>query len=288
MNYFPRSLSSEPPNDGKPVNSVSELFSSSKNSLSNLSNRVESLLEGVTIPKTWEKVFEDREDLASVFEFLENFPIDSKSGYRYFPKKCDIFRALELCPSDSVRVVIFGQDPYHSLEPDGNPTAVGLAFSVRSNAKIPSSLSNIFRELKREYSDFEFSSGNLTKWAKQGVLLLNTCLTVVPYRPKSHGSIWMNFILKIISVVSEKNPNVIWVLWGKDAQSMKRHLPPRNISLETSHPSGYSANRGFLGCGHFSKINEILVSLSSNPIDWNLKETKPNWDSNVEVVEIDL
>lgn len=193
---------------------------------------------------------------------------------RWYPRKVDLFRAFWLCPLLLTRVVIIGQDPYHSTEYDGTPTAVGMSFSTRRGYRFPPSLRNIFKEIQRsEGHNFTMPDhGDLTSWAKQGVLLLNTCLTVEPKKAKSHSknNFWMGFIQRVTNSINNTTPNCIYVLWGKDAQKIKPILSSQNIVLESSHPSPLSARRGFEGCGHFSQINSILAERGEEPINWNL------------------
>jgi uracil-DNA glycosylase len=165
-----------------------------------------------------------------------------------------------LTPLDEVKVVILGQDPY----PDD---ATGLAFSC--DVRVPASLRNIFNELKREYPDFEIPShGNLTKWALQGVLLMNTCLTVPRGKPKGHMGLWKGFAQMVISVINNNLSNIVFMLWGKESQSNLSLISNKYCILETSHPSPMSFNRGFNGCDHFKKANEYLKSKNRDPIDW--------------------
>lgn len=192
-----------------------------------------------------------------------------KKGYeKFFPEPDNLYKALELTSVDKVRVVILGQDPYHQMCDCGkHPRAQGLSFSVAECDSIPMSLKNIFKEIASCYPEFVIpGNGDLTRWAEQGVLLLNTCLTVVPDKPGSHSIIWHGIIEKIISLIDENNPNCIYLLWGKEAETFgNKMIPERAIKLVTSHPSGFSVHRGFFGCKHFSKVNDLL---KNNPIKW--------------------
>lgn len=217
------------------------------------------------------------EHLDNIESELEN--IDKKIGSdTFYPPAGEVFNALHLCPLQDVKVVIVGQDPYH------NPgSAHGLSFSVRNGHKINPSLMNIFKELKRSIEGFEIpKSGNLEKWAKQGVLLLNKELTVKQGSPKSHTGYWSSILKRIIQAVLQVNRSAIFVLWGSDAQALKketRFFKPTNL-LECGHPSPMNRNRDFYkydketkqesGCGHFARINEILEEMGSAKIDWTL------------------
>lgn len=212
-------------------------------------------------PATWEEVFKQADDeLELVSSILDNED-------EYYPLKCNLFRAFELCPRHKVRVIIFGQDPYHQIQYNGEPRAQGLSFSVSENDTIPSSLNNIFKEI---LSDVNVSNinGDLTPWAQQGVLLLNVCLTVRPQEAGSHKKIWLGFIDKVLKDIAQVNPNCIYVLWGVWAKSIRFMIEGNPSILEATHPSGFSANKGFYGCKHFSKINEILLELGKEEINW--------------------
>lgn len=189
------------------------------------------------------------------------------------PEPCKIFSAFELTPASRVKVILFGQDPYHTTDSDGLPTAQGFSFSVRtknSNGKpvpIPSSLRNIFKEIKNEYPDWKVpTDGNLENWAMQGVLLLNSSLTCILGRPGSLLNVgWKSFIKDVMVYVSEQSPDAIYVLWGNKARDMVDDISTSSgikikHSLTSVHPSGLSANRGFFGNNHFKEINKILGS----------------------------
>lgn len=192
----------------------------------------------------------------------------------FFPCKTNIFKAFDLCPLSDVKVVILGQDPYHATY-NGYPQANGMCFSTNRGCPIQPSLVNIYKELQREYSEFKPPHhGDLTNWANQGVLLLNTCLTVKPHQAKSHGQIWNGFIARVFSAIGEINSECIYLLWGKPAQDAASQLGERSIKLTASHPSPLSANRGnrdspaFIGCGHFRQVNEFLAKQGKSQIDW--------------------
>jgi len=186
---------------------------------------------------------------------------------KIFPPNSSIFRALEVVDFASVKVLILGQDPYHGLG-----QANGLSFSVNKEIKIPGSLKNIFLELKNDLNIPISENGDLTFWANQKILLLNSVLTVEESKPNSHKKLgWDKLTNRIISKLSERG-NMIFVLWGNSAQT-KINLIDKNYNdiLVAPHPSPLSAYRGFFGCKHFSRINKILVKNGSREIDWNLK-----------------
>lgn len=220
-------------------------------------------------PYSWERLFQKKafEELKLISTILDN---KEKAYGHYIPAKIDIFRAFDLCPIHKVNVVIFGQDPYHQILPDGKPRAQGLAFSVSKDDEIPSSLSNIFKEISEDIGTTDFFHGDLTSWAKQGILLLNTCLTVQPHLPKSHGKFWLSFVKKVIRELAVVNKDCIYVLWGNEAKSLKKFIEGTPPILEAAHPSGLSYSRGFRGCKHFSQINQILHSQNKKSIDWTL------------------
>ncbi len=179
----------------------------------------------------------------------------------------NVFRALNLTPINNVKIVILGQDPYP------NPWhATGLAFSVNKNQKLPASLVNIFHALRYDYPNIILKHGDLTAWAKQGVLLLNTCLTVAPYQPFSHQNWnWDQFIVNLLKMLNDLNQPIAFLLWGKSAQKYKIYLRNKHhLILETSHPSPLSAYRGFLNANHFIKVNQFLIKHNISPLDWNL------------------
>ena len=184
-----------------------------------------------------------------------------------FPPKDLIFNALKLTPYSKVKVVIVGQDPYH-----GEGEAHGLSFSVLDGVKIPPSLKNIYKELYNDLKIVAPNSGNLTKWAKQGVLLLNASLTVEKDKPNSHANIgWQPLTDYIIRILNTKEEPIVFILWGKFAQSKKIYITnPKHLIIESSHPSPYSANVSFFGSRPFSRTNEYLKKNNIEPIDWRL------------------
>jgi uracil-DNA glycosylase len=224
-------------------------------------------------PATWDKVFLlAKDELKTISAIVEN---QEKIHGRIYPLKKDIFNAFNLTPLNTVKVVIIGQDPYHQIiNSNGNliPRATGLSFSVRKDDMIPSSLKNIFTELSNTVRGFNIpENGDLTEWTQQGILLLNSALTVNPSEPGSHGEIWLCFIKHILKEISKVNPHCIYVLWGREAQKIKPLIGDKSIILEAAHPSGLSARRGFFGCNHFNLINEHLINLEKQTITWSLK-----------------
>ena len=185
-----------------------------------------------------------------------------------FPPADDIFNAFHLTPLADVTVVIIGQDPYHTF-----PHAHGLCFSVRPSVEIPPSLLNIYKELQDDLGCYIPNNGYLVKWAKQGVLLLNTVLTVRGHQANSHQNIgWEEFTDAVIRIVDEQEQPIVFLLCGRPAQMKKQLLTnPNHLILDASHPSPLSAYRGFFGCKHFSKTNEFLVSHGREPIDWQIE-----------------
>ena len=185
-----------------------------------------------------------------------------------FPPADEIFTAFELTPLSKVKVVIIGQDPYH-----GDGQAHGLCFSVKPDVEIPPSLVNIYKELNSDLGCYIPNHGYLTKWAEQGVLLLNTVLTVRAHQANSHRGIgWEEFTDAAIRILNEQDRPIVYLLWGKPAQTKKNMLNnPKHLILEAPHPSPLSAYRGFFGCQHFSKTNEFLVENGLAPVDWQIE-----------------
>ncbi len=188
---------------------------------------------------------------------------------KIFPAADDIFNAFHLTPLHQVKVVILGQDPYHN---DGQ--AHGLCFSVKPNVEIPPSLVNIYQELHDDLGCKIPNNGYLVKWAEQGVLLLNTVLTVRAHQANSHRGIgWEQFTDAVIEVVNREDRPIVFLLWGRPAQMKKSMLHnPKHLILEAPHPSPLSAYRGFFGCKHFSRANEFLIAHGLEPIDWQIED----------------
>ena len=220
------------------------------------------LFNGVDI--SWKPYLEEefqKDYMKKIKSFLVNC---SKKNELIYPHTKDIFRSLELTSFDNVKVVILGQDPYH-----GPNQAHGLAFSVKKNVQIPPSLQNIFKEISEDLKTKKKSSGDLTNWANQGVLLLNTCLTVSPGKPGSHSHLgWQEFTNSVIRAINAKD-YIVFILWGSHARKKKDLLSNnKNLILEAPHPSPLSAYRGFFGCKHFSKTNDFLKTNNFKEIDW--------------------
>ncbi|XWS34421.1 hypothetical protein CRYUN_Cryun21dG0037200 [Craigia yunnanensis] len=191
----------------------------------------------------------------------------SSGSVPIYPPQHLIFNALNSTPFHRVKAVIIGQDPYH-----GPGQAMGLSFSVPEGVKVPSSLVNIFKELKQDLGCSIPSHGNLEKWAAQGVLLLNTVLTVRKQQANSHAKKgWEQFTDAIIRTISQKKEGVVFLLWGNSAQEKSKLIDQtKHHILKAAHPSGLSANRGFFGCRHFSRTNQLLEQTGIPPIDWQL------------------
>ncbi len=199
-----------------------------------------------------------------------------KEGIVY-PAPKNIFRAFDLCPFDKVKVVILGQDPYHGVK-----QANGLAFAVEDSQAVPPSLQNIFKEIASDIGKpLVHTSGDLTRWAEQGVLLLNATLTVRAHNAGSHQNKgWEQFTDAVIRALSEERANLVFMLWGNYAKSKGAHIDraksstksdlvlDKHLMLEAPHPSPFSANNGFFGCKHFSKANDYLIAHNKTPIDW--------------------
>lgn len=195
---------------------------------------------------------------------------EKAGGKQIFPKGSEYFRALDLTPVDEVKVVILGQDPYH-----GAGQAHGLCFSVQPGVRIPPSLVNIYKEMQSDLGIPPARHGFLEHWARQGVLLLNSVLTVEEARAASHqGQGWEQFTDAVIRAVNEECEHVVFMLWGSYAQKKAAFVDrSRHLVLKAPHPSPLSAHNGFFGSRHFSQANEYLVSQGRNAIDWQLPET---------------
>ena len=186
-----------------------------------------------------------------------------------YPCRENLFNALKLTPYKDVKVVIVGQDPYH-----GEGEAHGLSFSVQEGIKIPPSLKNIYKEIADDLGIIEPNSGDLTKWAKRGVLLLNSSLTVVKDSPNSHKDLgWYRFTDYVIKVLNAKDEPVVFILWGNFAKSKAVFITnPKHLVITSPHPSPFSANSGFFGSKPFSKTNEFLKKNHLEPIEWDLNK----------------
>lgn len=184
-----------------------------------------------------------------------------------YPLRSNLFNALKLTPYKNVKVVIMGQDPYH-----GEGEAHGLSFSVMKGIKLPPSLKNIYKELEDDLGITPAVSGDLSKWAQEGVLLLNSTLTVIKDTPNSHKDLgWTLFTDYIIKKLNEKTEPVVFILWGNFARSKKEYITNnRHLVIESPHPSPFSARNGFFGSRPFSKTNEFLIKNNIKPIDWSI------------------
>lgn len=221
------------------------------------------------LEESWKQILAEEFEkpyFLSLKTFLEN---EFKAGQIIYPPGPKIFAALNTTPFDQVKVVILGQDPYH------NPgQAEGLSFSVSPGQKLPPSLQNIFKELKTDLNIPTPSHGSLMKWAEQGVLLLNATLTVRENQPGSHQKKgWEDFTDSIIRELSHRKSGVIFVLWGKYAQAKANLIDTtKHFILQSAHPSPFSVERGFYGCKHFSKVNELLKEQGKSPINWDTND----------------
>lgn len=206
------------------------------------------------------------------YKELYQFVKEEYSNYVIYPDSQDIFNAFHFTPLCRVKVVILGQDPYHNTN-----QAHGLCFSVKPEVEIPPSLVNIFQELHNDLGLPIPDHGHLKKWADQGVLMLNTVLTVRAHRAASHqGKGWEQFTDAVIQAVNSQDRPIVYLLWGRPAREKKPMLTnPKHLVLEAAHPSPLSASRGFFGCRHFSRANHFLEEHGAAPIDWEI-ERKQN------------
>lgn len=218
------------------------------------------------ISKSWDHILKEEYEKTYLLDLLKKLDIMYKQKTIY-PKQTDVFNALKYTDYDNVKIVILGQDPYH-----GEKEAEGLSFSVKEGIKIPPSLRNIFKELNDDLGCPIPKSGSLVKWAKQGVLLLNSILTVEKDKPLSHKGLgWEQFTDKIIEKVNEKQTPVVFILWGQFARSKKALITnPKHLIIESPHPSPFSARHGFFGSKPFSKANTFLIKNKISPVDFNL------------------
>ena len=216
------------------------------------------------LPPCWRAALA-AEFAAPYYAELQAFVAAERTVSQVFPPAADVLNALKLTPLDQVRVVILGQDPYH-----GEDQAHGLSFSVRKGVKVPPSLRNMFKELESDLHIKPSMHGCLESWARQGVLLLNTVLTVRAHEANSHrGKGWERFTDAVIAGANAR-PAVAFVLWGKPAQKKVPAIDARHLIIESAHPSPLSASRGFFGSRPFSKINGFLQQQGGAPVDWSL------------------
>jgi uracil-DNA glycosylase len=225
----------------------------------------------VELEPSWLKVLGEEFDkpyMVSLKKFLQD---EKQAGYKIYPKGGDIFNAFNKTPFDELKVVILGQDPYH-----GENQAHGLSFSVQKGIGIPPSLRNIYKELQTDIPGFTIPNhGDLTKWAEQGILLLNATLTVRAGLPNSHQKFgWGTFTDTVISKISAEKEGVVFILWGAFAQAKAELIDKtKHHIISSPHPSPFSADRGFFGSKVFSKTNELLVKEGKTPIDWQITPT---------------
>ena len=218
------------------------------------------------IEPTWNKILENEFE-KPYFKNLNNF-LDKElnQGKVIYPQGCDIFNAFKFTPFNKVKVVIIGQDPYH-----GEGQAHGLCFSVKPEVKLPPSLKNIYKELLSDLEIKPPDHGHLTAWAKEGVLMLNSVLTVEAKTPGSHRKKgWEEFTDKIIQELNDKKEHIVFILWGNDAKKKACQVDrTKHLVLESAHPSPFSV-KNFHGCKHFSKTNQYLKKHGIKPIDWKI------------------
>ena len=218
----------------------------------------------VRIAEDWKEIL--REEFSKpYFEELVSFVKQEYASGEVFPAGRNIFRAFDKCPFDKLKVVIIGQDPYH-----GDGQANGLCFSVNEGVPFPPSLKNIFKEVSDDIGVPVPRSGELDRWAEQGVLMLNAVLTVRAHNAASHaGHGWERFTDAVVKAIAERKQGVVYMLWGSYAQRKGAIADPKqNLILHAVHPSPLSAYRGFFGCKHFSQANNYLISIGKDPIEW--------------------
>lgn len=218
------------------------------------------------IGNRWDELLEEQFK-KPYYKNLRELLIEEYKNFQIFPKAEDIFNAFKKTPYENVRCVILGQDPYHNVN-----QAEGLSFSVKVGQKIPPSLVNIYKELKSDLGYEPPTHGSLVKWAENGVLLLNTTLTVRAHTPMSHSKIgWEILTDSVIDILNKKESPVVFILWGRHAQSKEKLITnPNHLILKAPHPSPLSANRGFFGSKPFSKTNEFLRINGCPEIDWRI------------------
>ena len=221
----------------------------------------------VKIEASWKEVLSNVFKSSYFLQTAAHIKTELATGAKIFPAGNNIFNAFNQTSFGNVKVVILGQDPYH-----GSGQAMGLSFSVPEGIKPPPSLVNIFKELKSDIGLPIPTSGDLTPWAKQGVLLLNAVLTVREDEPASHAKIgWMHFTDAVIKKLSDEKKGIIFLLWGKFAEQKQVLIDEtKHFVLKAAHPSPFSADKGFFGCKHFSKTNELLAKQGLQVIDWHI------------------
>ncbi|MGH2564018.1 MAG: uracil-DNA glycosylase [Ginsengibacter sp.] len=221
----------------------------------------------VQIEESWKNILKEEFDNAYFQQIVTFLKAEKFAGRVVYPPGQLIFNAFNKTPFSQVKVVLLGQDPYHN-----KGQAHGLSFSVPDGVQKPPSLINIFKELENDLGIPVSNSGNLEKWAEQGALLLNASLTVRQNEPASHSKIgWLQFTDSVISKISEQKKGIVFLLWGKFAQDKQSLIDEtKHYVLKAAHPSPFSADKGFFGCKHFSKTNDLLLLQHKEPIDWKL------------------
>lgn len=221
----------------------------------------------VQIEESWKKILSEEFDKAYFQQIVIFLKAEKAAGRIIYPPGQLIFNAFNKTPFSKIKVVLLGQDPYHN-----KGQAHGLSFSVPAGITKPPSLINIFKELESDLGIAPSPNGNLEKWATQGVLLLNASLSVRQNEPGSHSKIgWLQFTDTVISKISEQKEGIVFLLWGKFAQDKQSLIDEtKHYVLKAAHPSPFSADKGFFGCRHFSKTNELLALQNKEPIDWKL------------------
>lgn len=221
-----------------------------------------------TIHPSWQPLFEQEKNKEYFAKINSQICLDKQSGCQIFPPKNLTFEAFNRTPLNQVKVVILGQDPYHD-----SGQAHGLSFSVLQGVKIPPSLNNIYKELLTDIPHFFTPThGDLSRWADQGVLLLNTSLSVIAHKANSHSNIgWQNFTDAIIKNLGQQEEPIAFILWGANARSKSKWIGEQHLIVESAHPSPLSAYRGFWGSKPFSKVNDWLCQNKQTPIDWQIQ-----------------
>lgn len=218
------------------------------------------------VTNSWQSFIEQQSQQPYYVKLQQQLDELEQQGRVIYPVKADRFAAFELTPLEKVKVVIIGQDPYHQAG-----QAHGLSFSVNPGVKVPPSLRNMYKELAQDISGFDTpESGDLRHWAQQGVLLLNTVLTVEDSKPNSHKGLgWLTFTNKVIETLNSQREGLVFLLWGANAQSYQKLIDNNKHHILTApHPSPLSAHRGFFGCRHFSTANQLLLNSGQTAINW--------------------
>ena len=222
----------------------------------------------IKIEQSWKDQLKKEFEKTYFLQIVTHIKTEAATGKTIYPPGAKMFNAFRVTPFEKVKMVIIGQDPYH-----GPGQAMGLSFSVPDGIAIPPSLINIYKELRNDIGLQIPSTGNLTHWAEQGVLLLNAVLTVRANEPASHSKIgWMEFTDTVIKKLSEQRTGIVFLLWGKFAQEKQTLIDQtKHHVLKAAHPSPFSADKGFFGCRHFSTANAYLTKQGLDPIDWSVQ-----------------